>query len=265
MTRADELLPRLLRRLRRRLDEGRFSVDDARALVLDELSRLPHTMPEAATRVATVLDKTLLPALRPMEPRSLYAFAVSSSRLLSEVESHALDPRDASARELAVRALSATALRADAHNGSYDTDAHVQRAVAHAIRLRNRGSLRRTRVKLEDDDPVRRLLLFAERGPITDDRRAIRTHLSKFARTDFGPVLRQAAAFAPDVLHDALGAELSVLCKPVGFHDAKKTTVLLEVSSSMAAQQVQFRAAEIVARLQRVEGFGQVTSVRVVR
>jgi len=66
------------------------------------------------------------------------------------------------------------------------------------------------------------------------------------------------------VLEPALGEELWLLCRPVGFVDRAETRVLVAAESSLGAQEMQLRARELVYRLRQVDGFAAVDAVRVV-
>jgi hypothetical protein len=83
-------------------------------------------------------------------------------------------------------------------------------------------------------------------------------------RSGLGAVLRKAARFAEELLRPALGEELWELGRPVGFADQAETRVLIEVTSSVRAQEMQLRSVELLDKLRRVDGMTGVKGVQVI-
>jgi hypothetical protein len=121
-------------------------------------------------------------------------------------------------------------------------------------------------VPLAPGDPLRGLLDLPARGHLRLPRRDVRGTIARVAvdNAALGDTLRKAARFAREVLEPALGAELWLLCRPVGFVDRKETRVLVATESSLGAQETQLRSRELVHRLRPIAGFAQVEAAKVV-
>jgi hypothetical protein len=65
-------------------------------------------------------------------------------------------------------------------------------------------------------------------------------------------------------MEPALGEELWLLCRPLGFADQRRTRVLVATTSSVAAQETQLRARELLYRLQKLDALHDVQGVKVV-
>jgi hypothetical protein len=264
----DESQRCLLRALSRRVDEGRFSAEDAVDVALVQLARpggprLGDAQRAALRRALTVLAGSLTPPA----PRALHAFARDAARLAWQAVRDARSP-GAVVTEAAhgpdVRAAAQAAVYAElAH--ARDADELVQRAVRRAI-VERRRALPGVPVPLPGGDPLRDLLDLPVHGRVRLPARDVRGTIARVAvdNAAMGTTLRRAARFARHVLEPALGDELWLLCRPVGFTDRHETRVLVATASSLAAQETQLRSRELVFRLRQVNGFTQVTATRVV-
>jgi hypothetical protein len=248
----------LLRSLRRRLEEGHFVESEAIALALFHARRYvalrgPSLLAFEAdvAAAATGLDATRAKTLATFANRVGLACAHHAPR--PTAAQTATTPR-ASAADVAGAALAATAFAAR------NDDDHVRRAVAFGWRQSRRRGRYETTLELAPHDPLRAALALPRTSSVaTVDRREVRSHLLKMA-----PLLRQAAAFSPDALQEAMGEELWALCRPVGFGDAQRLVLLVRVPSSTFAQEVQLRLPELLTRVRTIAGLEAVIRVKFV-
>ena len=261
----------ILRALKRRVDLGGFAPDDAVDEALLQLSRPggPRLADDDRARLrATLL--TLARSLTPPSAKAIYAFAKDAARLGWQLHRAGRSP-GATIRERAdversgdMRALAEAAVYRELLHARDDEDL-IRRAVTRALGERRRGAPGRV-VPLENGDPVRDLLDLPSSGRVRLPRGDVRGAIAHAARNDanLGGLLRQVAVFAKPVMDEALGEELSVLCRPVGFADARYSKVLVVTASSVAAQETQLRARELLYRLQRLPALAHISGVRVV-
>jgi hypothetical protein len=266
--RRDELQRLLLRALARRVDEGRFSADDAVDVALVQIGRPGG--PRLADDQKAALRRSLLllaGALAPPTPRALHEFARDAARLAWQAEKPARSPT-ATLRDHAHAGDAAAAARAAVYAellNARDSDDLVRRAVHRAIQER-RQSLPGIAVPLVSGDPLRALLDLPAQGRVRLPRRDVRGTIARVAVDNavVGDTLRKAARFARHVLQPALGDELWLLCRPIGFVDKAESRVLVAAESALGAQETQLRSRELVHRLQKLDGFAAVVAVRVV-
>jgi hypothetical protein len=248
----------VLRSLRQRLHDGHFAEHEAVGIALQHAKRHVDVPPGAKHDALQAQLEVAAQHLDATKPRTLHVFAQQAGSIIAT----AMKPVGAKARMSTPRAsakdAAAAALAATAFHAQGDED-HVRRAVTMAWRHQARGHPHQTTLRLDDNDPLRSSLALPVKGAAVMDRREVRHHMLTLA-----PLLRQAGAFAPDALEDALGEELWALCRPVGFTDAKHTSLLVKVPSAAFANEVQMRTPELLARVQRVAGLQQVRSVRFV-
>lgn len=261
----------ILRALKRRVDLGGFAPEDAVDEALLQLSRPggPRLADDDRARLrATLL--TLARSLTPPSAKAIYAFAKDAARLGWQLHRAGRSP-GATIRERAdversgdMRALAEAAVYRELLHARDDEDL-IRRAVTRALGERRRGAPGRV-VPLENGDPVRDLLDLPSSGRVRLPRGDVRGAIAHAARNDanLGGLLRQVAVFAKPVMDEALGEELSVLCRPVGFADARYSKVLVVTASSVAAQETQLRARELLYRLQRLPALAHISGVRVV-
>jgi hypothetical protein len=268
-TRARQETQRLvLRALQRRVDAGRFGPDDAVDVALVQIARpggprLGDEQRHALRRALTVLAGDLAPP----SPRALHAFAREAAHLAWQAVKPARSP-GAVVSEAAhgndVAHAARAAVYAELVHARNDDDL-LRRAVHRALQERRRGLPGRA-VPLAGGDPLRELLDLPAHGRVRLPSRDVRGTIARVAvdNAAVGATLRKAARFARHVLQPALGDELWLLCRPVGFTDRHETRVLIATESSLAAQETQLRSRELVFRLRQTEGFAAVTAVRVV-
>ena len=261
----------ILRALKRRVDLGRFAPEDAVDEALLQLSRPggPRLADDDRARLRTTL-LTLARSLTPPSARAVYAFAKDAARLGWQLHRAGRSP-GATIRERAdversgdLRALAEAAVYKELLHARDDEDL-IRRAVTRALGERRRGAPGRV-VPLESGDPVRDLLALPSSGRVRLPRGDVRGAIAHAARNDanLGGLLRQVAVFAKPVMEEALGEDLSILCRPVGFADARYSKVLVVTASSVAAQETQLRARELLYRLQRLPALAHISGVRVV-
>jgi hypothetical protein len=265
---VDETQRLIVRGLARRLEDGRFGPDDAVDVALVQVGRpggprLADEQRAALRRSFLVLAKTLSPPT----PRALHEFARDAARLAWQAELPARSPT-AALRDSAHARDAATAARAAVYAEllhARDSDDLVRRAVHRAVQA-GKQSLPGVAVPLASGDPLRELLDLPTHGRIRLPRRDVRGTIARVAVDNavVGTTLRKAARFARHVLEPALGEELWLLCRPVGFVDKQETRVLIATESALGAQETQLRARELVHRLKKVDGFADVDAVRVV-
>jgi hypothetical protein len=265
--RRDETQRLLVRALLRRVDEGRFSVDDAVDVALVQIGRPGGPqLSEEQRRALRRSFATLARSLTPPSPRAVYTFARAAAELAWQAETPARSPgavvQDA-ARGTDTRALARAAVYAEWMRASDDEDL-LRRAVHRATQERRKaqpGIL----VPLAPHDPLRELLALSSDKGLRLPARDLRGTIARVAADNavVGGVLRKAARFARHVLAPALGDELWALCRPIGFSDRTETRVLVAVENSLAAQEAQLGARALVARLKEVPGFERVTGIRV--
>jgi len=258
----------ILRALAHRVDEGRFGADDAVDIALVQLGRpggprLSDAQKHALRRGLALLARSLSPPT----PRALHTFAHDAAQLAWTAERPARSP-GATLRDIAHSPDTSQIARAAVYAEllhARDDDDLVRRAVRRAV-LERRRALPGVPVPLASGDPLRNLLDLPAAGRLRLPRPDVRGTIARIAANDpaFGDTLRKAARFARHVLEPALGEELWLLCRPVGFVDRAETRVLVAAESSLGAQEMQLRARELVYRLRQVDGFAAVDAVRVV-
>ena len=266
--RIDETQRLLVRALARRVDEGRFSADDAVDVAVVQLSRPGG--PRLSDEQKTALRRSfvvLASRLSPPTPRALHDFAREAARLAWQTETRPRSPA-AGLRDIAhggdIAATATAAVYAELLNAR-DSEDLVRRAVHRALQAR-RQALPGVAVPLPSGDPLRGLLDLPAEGRVRLPRRDVRGTIARVAVDNavVGETLRKAARFARHVLQPALGDELWLLCRPLGFVDKAETRVLVATEHSLGAQETQLRARELVHRLRQVDGFAAVDGVRVV-
>lgn len=261
----------LLRALKRRVDQGSFSADDAVDEALLQLSRAggPRLSVDDKQRLRQTFS-TLARSLTPPSAKAIYAFCKDAATLGWQLHHEGRSP-GATIRDHAdierrgdVQALARAAIYAEMLGARSDEEL-IQRAVTRAIGERRRGSPGRL-VPLDNDDPVRDLLDLPTRGRVRLPRGDVRGAIAHAANADagLGALLRQVAVFARPVMEEALGEELFTLCRPVGFADAHRSKVLVATASSVAAQETQMRSRELLYRLQKLPALAHISGIRVV-
>lgn len=158
------------------------------------------------------------------------------------------------------KALARASVYAEFSKGRGDDDV-VRRAVTRAQKERRRYLQHTTRLDVDKQDPLRALFDLPAEGQVRVLHGDIRKVMTD-KRKPLSRVLRDASSFSEPLLRPALGEELWGLCRPVGFADARRSRVLLEVPSSAAAHALQMRKRELVQRLSRVPGLDRVEDVR---
>lgn len=267
--RIEETTVSIVRAVRRAIDAGGFSPEDAPSIALVTLMRgAPGSKLSVDKRAALNMVITkLAKALEPSQPRSVLAFARASSEAAWSLVHKGRHPGAAIAERAAdipVRELARAALYAEGTSIG-DPELHVQRAVTRAVRERRR-SRGQKRVPLDDGDPLRVVLDVPSRGNVRLPRNDVRMRLAEAAHDNaaFGDALRQASRFSQELLRPVLGEELWSLGRPTGFSDKKESRVIVEVPSAMHAYEMQLRSQELVHRLRRVKGFEHVANVKLV-
>lgn len=267
--RAEESTISVARTIRRAIDAGGFSPDDAVGIALVTLTRGPpgtklSTSMRADLRAALV---KLSNALDPAQPRSVLAFARAASQAawsLVPVGRHPGATIADRAGDISVRELARAALYAEG-TAAANPEEHVRRAVTRALRERHRSHGRK-RVPLEDGDPLRAVLDVPARGYVRLARNDVRMKIAEAAHSNnaFGAALRQAAKFSEELLRPTLGEDIWAIGRPVGFSDKNETRVIVEVKSALLAHEMQLRSQELVHRLKKVRGFDNVAHIKLV-
>ncbi len=267
--RAEESTRLVVRALRHALERGRFSVEDAAEIAMVQLMRPGGPAKKLGVTQRAGLRDVVTRFARAIhdltQPRELLQFARNCSDAAWTL---ATTPRHPGARmdeavDGSLRTLARAALYAEATRAK-DSEDHVRRAVARAVRERKK-SRGVAKLPLDDGDPLRALLDVPARGKVALPRNDVRMRIAGAARnTPFGEVLRRAARFSEEVVRPAVGEELWSLCRPVGFADRAETRVLVEVRSTLLAHEVQLRSQELVHRLKKVPSFASVGAVKIV-
>jgi hypothetical protein len=245
--RVGETTSMIVRALKRRVDEGQFSPDDAVDVALLQVLRPGGPrLSEADRQRLRQTYTTLSTSLSPPTARAIYGFGRDASAAAWALHHVGRSPAS-TMREAAdggAKALATAAVYAELLNAKDDDDL-LRRAVKRALSERRRGSPGRV-VPLAKTD-VRNTMAKA----VVDE-------------PGFGAAMRQAAVFARNVMEPALGEELWLLCRPLGFADQRRTRVLVATTSSVAAQETQLRARELLYRLQKLDALHDVQGVKVV-
>lgn len=257
----------IVRALKRRVDEGAFVVDDAVDIALLQVLRSggPRLSEEDRQRLRTTVT-TLAQTLTPPTARALYAFGKEVAAAAWSLHHKGRSPGGVM-RDLAdggAKALAKAAVYAELLNAKNDEDL-VRRAVKRAITEKRRGAPGRV-VPLQAGDPLRELFDLPATGQLRLPRGDVRNTMARAAvdAPTFGAALRQAAVFSRVVMEPALGEELWMLCRPLGFADVRRTRVLVATTSSVAAQETQLRARELLYRLKKLPALADVVGVKVV-
>jgi len=257
----------VVRALKRRVDLGRMSSDDAVDVAIVQLMRPggPRLADDEWARLRTSLS-TRAKALAPPTTKALYVFAKEAAASAWALHHPGRSP-STSLRERAangtVRSAAEAAVYAELMHARDDDDL-VRRAVTRALGARRRGLAGRA-VPLEAGDPLRAVLALPAQGRVRVPRGDVRGVIADAAvkTPALGGLLREVAAFSRDALEDALGDELWSLCRPVGFSDRQRTRVLIVTTSSVAAQEAQLRSRELHHRLRHVPGLERIVGVKV--
>ena len=270
--RIDDTSAMLLRALRHAAERGSLAADDVVDVARVQLMRPggpAHKRSEGARarldEALALLGRQLADRQGPPTPRALYAFARAAAEAAHAIERPVRHPGQRIDERLDdVRALAEAALWAEATR-SRDSEDMVRRAVARAVRERKKGR-GLVRVRVEDHDPLRTLLDLPNAGRVVLPKNDVRVRLAQAAdRTvAFGDALRKAARFSEELLLPVLGDELWELGRPVGFSDKAETRVVIEVPSSVFAQEIKLRSLELLERLRRAPGFERVASIELV-
>jgi hypothetical protein len=266
--RIEETTRLVARALRHAIDTGSFSTDEAVGVAWTQLLRPGGPAKRLGDAERLTLRATLEKlsrALDPSQPRSILAFARSSSEaawaLVKDLRHPGAGIADAAHGN--VRALATAAVWAEVAFGKNDEDT-VRRAVTRALRERRKGR-GLVRVDLDDNDPLRTVLDLPERGRVILPKTDVRARIAEAAQeTPLGAALRLAARFSEEIVRPAIGEELWSMARPVGFNDKAETRVIVEVKSALAAHEVQLRSRELLHRLQAIPGFQQLKGVKIV-
>lgn len=252
----------ILRVLERELESGRpftwtLAAQHALAVVFRQGGTRPVGERQQLEQVVRSVAETMPPAI---EPGALEAFAevVADVGIRQTPFRHpgqqlnGSDEPPRRASELARAAVYAE------YAGAVSDQAAVHRAVTRALRERNRGRRGKRSLKIEDADPLRRVLDLPAHGrPVVASGDVRVSMTGKLA-----PLLSQAVPFAEVHVRRALGEEFWSKCRPIGWGDARHTRVLLAVPSSPMAHELGLSRREIVRRLRGVPGFEKVKDVR---
>lgn len=254
----------LYRVLIRRLESGRpFSWDDAGEHALSVVLRGSGKRSEKERAVLEKTLRALAATMPPPEPSVLEAFCEAAAAAARPTRPPVRHPGARLATEEPVprrtHDLAEAAVYAEYARASSDDDL-VRRAVTRALRERRRGRIGRRALDVEENDPLRRLLDLPDRGPALVPLGDVRGAMVK----SFRGLLKQAAPFAEALLRPALGEELWVRCRPVGFADARRARILVEVPSSPVAHELMMMKGDIVRRLKSVPGLESVKDLRFV-
>ncbi len=265
--RVGETTAMIVRALKRRVDEGQFTPDDAVDVALLQVLRPGGPrLSEADRQRLRQTYTTLSTSLSPPTARAIYGFgrdaATAAWALHHQGRSPASTMREAA--DGGAKALATAAVYAELLNAKDDDDL-LRRAVKRALSERRRGSPGRV-VPLASGDPLRELLDLPREGQVRLPKTDVRNTMAKAVVDEpgFGAAMRQAAVFARNVMEPALGEELWLLCRPLGFADQRRTRVLVATTSSVAAQETQLRARELLYRLQKLDALHDVQGVKVV-
>lgn len=257
----------IVRALKRRVDEGAFVVDDAVDIALLQVLRSggPRLSEEDRQRLRVTVT-TMAQTLTPPTARALYAFGKEVAAAAWSLHHKGRSPGGVM-RDLAdggAKALAKAAIYAELLNAKNDEDL-VRRAVKRAITEKRRGAPGRV-VPLQAGDPLRELFDLPATGQLRLPRGDVRNTMARAAvdAPTFGAALRQAAVFSRVVMEPALGEELWMLCRPLGFADVRRTRVLVATTSSVAAQETQLRSRELLYRLKKLPALADVVGVKVV-
>lgn len=264
---ADEVCTLLLRALRHAADRGPLSSDDVVCIARVQLMRPgspAHCSPEEGrARLFDTLERLGRQIEGPPTPRALYGFARAAAEASIKLLKMPRHPGVQITERLDdVRGLAEAALWAVATQ-SRDSEDMVRRAVLRAVRERKRrGGL--VRLRMEEGDPLRAMLDLPRTGKVLLARNDVRAKMSQASEgSAFGSVLRKAARFSEEVVRPMVGEDLWELGRPVGFSDQAETRVVIEVSSSVRAQEIQLRSTELVERLRAIPGFSHTRAVHI--
>lgn len=281
--RARSLAHTLARVLRHQLnrDRGAFTVDEAVRIARVQLMRAGRPAcrlnAEARRRFEAALQGAAAECKDPTRPQELARFARQcvAAALSLQPKRQPLNTRvnSGESRESLVKA----AIRTE-YLGSNNDDEVVHRAVTRLIHERRRGQRGFARVPLEEGDVIRELLDLPSQGRVALPSADIRVHMARAVSPDsgrgprkrdktvshqvLGETLRHAALFSDAHLDQALGGEVLLLGRPVGFVDGRRHTVFFEVRSAAAAHQLKLMEHDVVRRLRQVKGFEKVRALR---
>jgi hypothetical protein len=193
---------------------------------------------------------------RPLDDAIVAEFARHALHLLLSLSRRPRHPgaqlKQHGSEKLDTRDLAEAAVYAEYLSGQSDEDI-VRRAVTrvwHEKRKRNKtGRL----LRVGDGEPLRSMLAVPASGPVHLARNDLRHSMLK--NENLVNVLKQSSVFHESRLRPVIGDELWMLGKICGYADRHHRTVLVEVTSSMAAQELHLRQNEYLRRLQRVPGF----------
>ncbi len=274
MTRTQEMAGRLFRTLRRLLESERGLA--RRELVDVALSRLlrpeaygqllPRTGRDQLRTALSVLATAVQEANDEAQLRAYCEAAVEATHAMCKSPRHPgaqlMKKRVVDADVVASKkSLVEAAVYAEFSRARGDADL-VNRAVTRAQKERRRYLQHTRRLDVEAHDPLRALFELPDDGkPVRVLRGDVRRVMTD-RKNPLSQLLRDASSFSEALIRPALGEELWGLCRPVGFADARRARVLVEVPSSAAAHTLSMRKRELVQRLCRVPGLDRVDDVR---
>ncbi len=200
---------------------------------------------------------------RPLDDAVVSEFAEHAVHLITSLSRRPRHPgaqlKQRRSEKLDTRALAEAAVYAEYLSGQSDADV-VRRAVTRVWREKRKRNKTGRLLRVGEGEPLRSMLAVPASGPVHLAQNDLRHSMLKNEK--LANVLKESSVFHESRLRPVIGDELWLLGKICGYADRHHRTVLVEVSSSMAAQELHLQQNEYLRRLQRVPGFEKLSGIK---
>lgn len=140
-----------------------------------------------------------------------------------------------------------------------DHEEAVRRATLRVFNKKQSGGVSPAGAGFDINHPLAQLFDAPAPGKRpTNTRHDIKRHLTRQDASLF----QKALPFAPQLWQQALGNEMSLWVKPLGYADRHEQVVLIEVDSAARAHDLSFYKAELLYRIRTIEGLEHVRDFR---
>ena len=261
----------LFRSLRRRSRTGELTKADMARLAENTLvrpDRYGQVLSSAKRQQLREVFRLLAEPLMVTDMSSLKAFSEAATEAVERAVHPSRHPGATLGRKRVIdedlarstSALARAALYAEFPKAQ-DADDLVRRAVTRAQKERQKFRRNTRALPIRERDPLRALFSLPEKGTVRVVPGDLRQRMVD-PKSPLTSILRDVSIFSEQRIRQALGEDLWGICRPIGFSDARRSRVLVEVQSSSLAQTAQMRSREILMRLRSLSGFESADELR---